>query len=359
MTVRKGIGFLGVTARLLMLIAATGLCLGYLAMFVSPARAWFLTVFSISFVPFALLNFILLLWAALRRSLSAIIPFLALLPCFFLAGRYIQGDKKDLPSPDGSIKIISYNVGQFRSCEDSLGFRSARTCGNALCQYLQSRDADIICLQEFYAESADEITSILSKYFPGYTVKYYVNVIKRGVYGNVTLSRLPILGMGKMRFERSANMAIYTDIEAKGKLFRVYNCHFESYGISASALLSKIGREDGIILHAEEKMRSSIRRRPLQVDAVLKDIKSSETISVVAGDFNDPPLSYTYNALMKGHKDTFVEAGEGVLGTFSAMSPFLRIDYILFPEEWAAASHHVAKVGYSDHYPVETQLIIR
>ena len=228
MTVRKGIGFLGVTARLLMLIAATGLCLGYLAMFVSPARAWFLTVFSISFVPFALLNFILLLWAALRRSLSAIIPFLALLPCFFLAGRYIQGDKKDLPSPDGSIKIISYNVGQFRSCEDSLGFRSARACGNALCQYLQSRDADIICLQEFYAESADEITSILSKYFPGYTVKYYVNVIKRGVYGNVTLSRHPILDKGKLSFEKSANMALYTDVEAKGQIFRVYNCHFQA-----------------------------------------------------------------------------------------------------------------------------------
>ncbi len=62
---------------------------------------------------------------------------------------------------------------------------------------------------------------------------------------------------------------------------------------------------------------------------------------------------------MKGHKDTFIEAGEGILGTFSAVSPFLRIDYILFPEEWLAASHYVAKIGYSDHYPVETQLIIR
>ncbi len=46
-----------------MLIAATGLCLSYVAMFFNPARAWFMTVFSLSFVPFVLLNFFLLLWA--------------------------------------------------------------------------------------------------------------------------------------------------------------------------------------------------------------------------------------------------------------------------------------------------------
>ena len=356
---RRGRVVLGVTARLLMLIASTGLCLSYVAMFFNPARAWFMTVFSLSFVPFVLLNFFLLLWALLRRSRSVIIPFLALLPCLFLAGRYIQGEKKDLPSPEGSIKIISYNVGQFMSCEDSPGFASVPSCSAAIYKYLQSRNADIICLQEFYARSTDEIKDTLSKYFPGYIVKYYVNVLKRGVYGNVTLSRHPILDKGKLSFEKSANMALYTDVEAQGQIFRVYNCHFESYNISIPRLLDKIGSEDGIILRTEEKVRSSIRRRPRQVDAVVKDINSSETLSVIAGDFNDTPLSYTYNALMKGHKDTFIEAGEGILGTFSAVSPFLRIDYILFPEEWLAASHYVAKIGYSDHYPVETQLIIR
>ena len=49
----------------------------------------------------------------------------------------------------------------------------------------------------------------------------------------------------------------------------------------------------------------------------------------------------------------FEEAGIGTGYTFSKMRPFLRIDYILFPERFNAVGHTVLHRDYSDHYPVE------
>ena len=103
----------------------------------------------------------------------------------------------------------------------------------------------------------------------------------------------------------------------------------------------------------EIKMKRSIVRRPRQVSKVLEDIENCTENVIIAGDFNDNPMSYTYWRLRKTGKDSFVEAGHGTGATFSRFSPFLRIDYILFPESYNALSHKVIKKNYSDHYPIE------
>ena len=77
--------------------------------------------------------------------------------------------------------------------------------------------------------------------------------------------------------------------------------------------------------------------------------------SLVAGDFNDTPLSYTYFRLIRGRKDSFMRAGKGFGATYSALWPLLRLDYVLYPGELKAVSHKIEKVNYSDHYPVIVQ----
>ena len=99
-------------------------------------------------------------------------------------------------------------------------------------------------------------------------------------------------------------------------------------------------------------MRRSILQRPQQVDAVIKDVDECPVRSVVLGDFNDNPLSYTVYRLSRGRLDTFVQAGKGFGATFRTLWPFLRIDYILYPRDLQAVSYEVPKVKYSDHYPV-------
>jgi endonuclease/exonuclease/phosphatase family metal-dependent hydrolase len=99
-------------------------------------------------------------------------------------------------------------------------------------------------------------------------------------------------------------------------------------------------------------------KRAEQVNIVLEHIEKSPFISIVCGDFNDTPMSYTYHMLSKGRKDTFKEAGEGFSGTYSFLWPLLRIDYILVPEAYTVYEHITFKEKYSDHYPVISSISI-
>ena len=85
---------------------------------------------------------------------------------------------------------------------------------------------------------------------------------------------------------------------------------------------------------------------------VLQSVNTASVRSLVLGDFNDTPLSYTYFRLLRGRHDTFVKAGKGFGATYRALWPFIRIDYILYPKDLQAVSYEVGEATYSDHFPV-------
>ena len=99
-------------------------------------------------------------------------------------------------------------------------------------------------------------------------------------------------------------------------------------------------------------MRRSIAERPKQVAEVMRGVDNAPVQSLVLGDFNDSPLSYTYFRLLRGRHDSFVKAGKGFGATYRSLWPLLRIDYILYPFELEAVSYTIPHVKYSDHYPV-------
>ena len=73
-------GLMDITARAMMLLAAFLLFLTYASMVVNPAKAWYMTVVGLLFVPMVLLNLLLLVWALRRKSGAFLIPLLALIP---------------------------------------------------------------------------------------------------------------------------------------------------------------------------------------------------------------------------------------------------------------------------------------
>lgn len=345
----------GFTSRVLMSAAAGLLVLSYLSVVVNPAKAWILVVFGLLFVPLAILNLVLLIWAIKRRSKAFLIPLLALLPSLFFVGRYVQmsdGSGEDVA--ENRMRIVSYNVGRF-----ALGdMDSRKECRDSIVAFLKGKDADIICLQEFRADDPASVKSYLSKIFKGYNSAYYLYTQKRGCYGNVTLTRFPIKDKGKLIFDNSTNLAIYTDIVAGGSTLRIYNCHFESYNISLSRLVKSMGRDSELLKETEVKMKNSISRRPKQVDQVFRHIAESPVESIVCGDFNDSPMSYTYYKMSQGREDSFIRAGKGFGATYSGLWPLLRIDYVLYPERLRAVGHCSPKVRFSDHYPVVADIVI-
>ncbi|MDO5442756.1 MAG: endonuclease/exonuclease/phosphatase family protein [Bacteroidia bacterium] len=358
---KKGLGrfLFGLTARSLMLMNAGVLILSYLSLYINPAEAWFMTIFGLLFFLFLLSNLFLLVWAVKRRSRAAFIPLVALLPSLLLIGRDIQFRGPSGEVPSDAIRIVSYNVGKFTMYPEHSRTKSSEECADSVFAFLRRTDADIISLQEIRAPKGVSVKEWLEDNMPGYEIEYFANVDDSGAYGNATLSRFPVVRKGKFDFEHSSNLALYTDLDTGDGEVRIYNCHFESYNISVPRLVKGITKNDEEMLEqAEEKIRSSITKRPQQVDIVLQDIKNSPIESIVTGDFNDTPMSYTYTQLKRGMKDSFVEAGRGMGGTYSVLWPFIRIDYVLYPDKFNAVSHKVEKVRWSDHYPIVTSLIV-
>ena len=356
---KKNLRFFGITSRVLMLIVAGLLILSYLSVLVNPAKAWGFSFMGLAFVPLSIANLFLLLWAIKRWSRSFVIPLLALLPSLFFLGRYVQfsSDEK-VSSQDPELKIVSYNVGRFALHDANLGIVNRIQCADSIFTFLRSQNADVICLQEFRISDVNKVRSYLNRKMKGYRADFYLFPMSNGsAFGNVTLSRLPVIGKGKLKFDESANLAIYTDYEVEGRRFRVYNCHFESYNISLPGILRGLLHADKTVFsEAGNKMKRSITRRPKQVDKVFSDIENCPVESFVCGDFNDNPMSYSYYRMTRGRKDSFVEAGEGFGATFAGVWPLLRIDYVLLPDRFKALEHQTPRLKFSDHYPVVTTI---
>ena len=329
------------------LIVAGPLLLSYLSVVVNPAKAWFFTLFGLLFVPLVFLTLFFFFWALVRRSRMTGFLLVLLLPAFFLIGRYYQF-KGPEPEQEPTLKVVSYNVGLFAHGKG--GNRMA--LADSVAAFLRRCDADVICLQEFYLPNSEGLEGWFRHHFPGYRADYYVLTGEKGHAGNVTLSRRPVLYKGKLDFDKSTNLAIHTDIQLDSTVLRFYNCHFESYNISVSGLVKSLGRKNDVVEDTGRKMRRSITQRPKQVDEVMQDVDNCPVRSVVLGDFNDNPLSYTVYRLSRGRRDTFVRAGKGFGATYRSLWPLLRIDYILYPRDLEAVSYEVPKVKYSDHYPV-------
>ena len=146
------------------LVLTVLLVLGYLSIIVPPEKAWFFTLFGLIYPVVLPATLILFVIALVRRSRTRLVLALALLPSLFFAGRYFQiSAPKDAPEP--TLTVVSYNVGLFRhgpEGEDRLKL------AEDVAAYVNSLDADIICLQEFYLPESISIDGWLGRHFPGY-----------------------------------------------------------------------------------------------------------------------------------------------------------------------------------------------
>ena len=326
------------------LVAAGLLILSYLSVVIDPAKGWFFTLFGLLYPLVLPVTLVLWVWSLLRRSSMRGLLTLVLLPSLFFVGRYYRFTRPE-PEREATLKMVSYNVGLFAHGPKGM---ERLELADSVSRYLRSLDADVICLQEFFLPHGLPLDYWITQHFPGYKGEFYMLNGKSGHFGNLTLSRKRLTGRGKINFEHSTNMALWTDVKLDSVSLRLYNCHFESYNISIPGLIKK----DGAVEETEQKMRRSIGERPKQVSAVLKDVESAPVSSLVLGDFNDTPLSYTYFRLLRGRRDSFVRGGKGFGSTYSILWPLLRIDYILYPQELTGVSYQVERVKYSDHYPI-------
>ena len=325
----------------------------YLSVYIPPDSFWPAAFFGLLYPYLLLINLAFVCIYALLKSRKILLSLLIILLGYQHLFNFIQ-PIPNFSSATGGVKILSFNVHHFSS--DITNKQSEKPM---ILAYLQKVDADIICLQETRLLKTGKLSPDgIRDALPG--IRHYQLAHSISYAGPLTLSKFPIVRLGEIRFEHSANMVLFSDIVVHPKdTIRVYNCHFQSYRITPEDYSltdpDKTGTNEQQLLEAKlitKKMILAFSIRARQARTVAAHIRKCPYPVIVCGDFNDTPLSYTYHILGKQLNDAFAEAGFGISNTYTGISPLLRIDYILYNQHFKAVSYQRDPVELSDHFPV-------
>jgi len=148
------------------------------------------------------------------------------------------------------------------------------------------------------------------------------------------------------------------DVNVNGRRIRVYATHLQSLhfdGNDYDVIHRIVKVEDSAVTKSMgifKKFRRAYMFRSKQAEQVRRELDSSPYPQILCGDFNDLPNSFTYSRIKGDRNDAFLRRGFGVGRTFAALSPTLRIDYILFGKDLEVTQFKKTVLPYSDHYPL-------
>jgi endonuclease/exonuclease/phosphatase family metal-dependent hydrolase len=107
------------------------------------------------------------------------------------------------------------------------------------------------------------------------------------------------------------------------------------------------------------RLKDAFIRRAKQANILSKKITATPYPTIVCGDFNDTPVSYTYHKIKGNLNDAFMEAGSGIGNTYVGNFPSYRIDYFLYSNDFKVKNYKVPHIKLSDHYPIVCEFIIQ
>ena len=367
----KGRSILKNTLYVLNVIAVACLLASYIAGYVSPDKLWVLAFFGLAYPIFLIINLIFVLVWLLAWKRFAFISLVTILAGYnnLMAIYPVRFPHASVP-PYAKIKLVSYNV---HSLYGNQIAGSQKGTKSKVTEFLAAQNADIICIQEFFAIGED-FSKTLSKFTSSihldyYSFKNYQNFNnKRKINAIATFSRFPIVNFGTFNLPESCLYAIYSDIVINGDTIRVYNLHLESirFGNEDYTFYSHLTEPDveetTQIKEGSKRMMWKLRKafilRSKEVQILSRDIASCPYPVILSGDFNDTPSSFAYNQLTKRLTDSFIESGHGLFkSTYAGKFPSFRIDYILHSDKLKSVSYMNYNIELSDHYPITATLV--
>ena len=265
---------------------------------------------------------------------------------------------------ENSIKLVSFNVKNLSNNNDKYADAKIRS---SILNYLEDEDAQIICLQEFQTYPTKGINTV--KEFKGRLgmpygaeAKYVSNSRFKFIDLMVIYSKFPIINQQELRYNEKC-YALITDIIYQKDTLKLFNIHLESnhfakneYEIFSSpegTLNEETGGQVGTLL---KKLARYSKIRNIQVNRIRALLDESEHPTIVCGDFNDTPATYTYQKIASNLIDAFAEKGKGYGNTYNGKLPAMRIDYILSDTLFQIHNFEIGKVNLSDHYPIKGTL---
>ncbi len=342
--------------------------------YLNPKHWWLIGFLGLTFpYLFFVLLFVFFFWLIAKPKL-ALAPLITILlgTKQLLVTFAFNTTNTDLSKkPDSTIRIISWNVANMYGLSNNAEIKLHNR--TELAQSVLDLHPDIVCLQEFnhsytQGENADNI-GLFSKQLPNYFYSKDFNK-ENGYYtsGSIVFSKYPIIDSVKIDYPGIDNGSlIYVDVKVNNNdTLRIFTTHLQSFGFNNNdyAELNKIKQRDEQSLEASKnifiKMKAAFTNRGMQADIVQRQTDSSAYRSVICGDFNDVPTSYTYFHIRgKYRNDVFLMNGLGVGRTYNSLAPMLRIDYILPDTSFDVKQFDMVDENLSDHSMLITDLKLK
>ena len=279
----------------------------------------FLTLCAAPFVVLlAVVEIVLLLCTKSRwRWLMGLI----LIGCICILGNHWIRPHDAGTTSNRSLRVLSWNVTNFHIHPDTLQKAAI---------FIRNLQPDIICLQERPHENLISWEAIQAA-FPEYSYTIRNEEREDEVLNLAILSKYPLDKQVETYYPDTYNKSMAVDVSIPDDTFRLFNTHLQTTD------------------HVFTRFIENAQRRNTQADSLKAAIRSAGKPTLVCGDFNDTPCSYTTRTLGKGMQDAFLTAGKEWTGSFQPMGRWLRIDYILCSKHWQIQHYQLMENPWSDH----------
>ncbi|MES2589257.1 MAG: endonuclease/exonuclease/phosphatase family protein [Bacteroidota bacterium] len=354
--------------KILTSICLLCLILAYFSPFVHPTTLWIIPFFGLAYPIIILCTLILLLiWGIAKSKWFFIVLFFIIIGGNLHFRMYSLPFGKETEKSEKSLKLLSYNVKNFDVY--NAGFNQDYTNRNAIFAYLKKEQADIVCFQEFYSQddkrkfpTKDTLHRLLkANYFHD---RMSFNRHFKNYFGVAMYSKYPMLTRGHIDFDdsikNSNNFCIFADIVKGQDTFRVYNTHFQSikfqnddYALFGDSVITGSSKSD--VKNMLKKLHIAYQKRAHQAQKVLEHMEESPYEVIICGDFNDTPMSYTYNLFYSKYIDAFRNSSSGLGVTYAGRVPAGRIDYIFHSKNIKTSNFQIQKEVFSDHKAISCE----
>lgn len=327
--------------------------------FFQPTKYLWINGFITIALPYLVLGlFIMLIFWLIAKPVYAIISIVFLVVAWPNVSVLVGTHTSHFPIKKNSkyLRVASWNIKEFNGNENTMPAHQFRA--EAIAASIIKWSPDIICLQEFNAKTNDNSVAnhelLFNKKYPySFFSKDYTSSTPEYYAGCIIFSKFPIINAQRIGYTNKESL-IFVDIQKGDDTIRVYTTHLASYRFKA------LDYDEDQSVKANKnvfnKMKLAFMERAVQASIVKEQLQQSPYPSIISGDFNDVPGSYTYTTIKGARQDAFLKKGIGIGPTFSGLSPTLRIDYIMPDNHWEVHAWESIDENLSDHHMILADL---